>query len=86
MLVAYFMRHTAIQIKIDNMNNTILPGRLVISAKDIQNIIGCSERTARRIMARIRKQTGRGRGSYISIEEFCQDTGLEEMKVAGFLR
>jgi hypothetical protein len=65
--------------------NTI-PHRIIIYSKDIEKITGCGERTARRIMSCIRKKTGRGRGSFVTIEEFCSYTGLKEEDVVVFFQ
>jgi hypothetical protein len=62
-----------------------LPHRIVIYAKDIMNITGCSSRTARRKLAEIRKKFNKPKQAYISIEEFCAFTGLREERVAAFL-
>jgi hypothetical protein len=66
------------------MQQTI-PNRIVIYAKDVMNITGRKERAARKLLARIRKKYQKGRGAFISIDEFCGYTGLKEEKVAGFL-
>ena len=62
-----------------------LPTRIVIYAKDIMNITGRRERTVRRIMSRIRKKYGKGKEAFITVEEFCEHTGLKEEKVQPFL-
>jgi hypothetical protein len=62
-----------------------LPNRIVIYAKDVMNITGCSSRTARRKLQQIRKQFNKQKGTYISVEEFCSFTGLREEKITPFL-
>jgi len=66
------------------MHQTI-PNRIVIYAKDIMNITGRRERAARKLLAQIRKKYKKRRGEFISIDEFCQFTGLKEEKVSLFL-
>ena len=70
--------------KMKTMNK--IPHRIIIYRNDIERITGCSERTARRIMSCIRKETGRGRGSFVTIEEFCKHTGLDEDNVVVFFQ
>jgi hypothetical protein len=66
------------------MQQTI-PNRIVIYAKDIMNITGRKERAARKLLAQIRKKYRKKRGEFISIDEFCEFTGLKEEKVTHFL-
>ena len=49
------------------------------------NIIGRKERAARKLLARIRKQYQKKEGDFISIDEFCEFTGLVEERVSKFL-
>lgn len=64
----------------------LIPNRIVIYAKDIQNITGRSERTARKMLTEIRKRCNKSRGEFITIEEFCLHTGFKEKQVVEFLR
>jgi hypothetical protein len=66
------------------MQQTI-PNRIVIYAKDVMNITGRKERAARKLIARIKKKYKKEKGEFISVEEFCEFTGLKEEKVAPFL-
>ena len=66
------------------MQQTI-PNRIVIYAKDITNITGRKERTARKLLAQIRKKYKKKKGSFITIEEFCEFTGLKKETVHQFL-
>jgi len=66
------------------MTKTI-PNRIVIYTKDVMNITGRKERAAKKLLAQIRKQYNKKRGGFISVEEFCQFTGLKEEKVSLFL-
>lgn len=62
-----------------------LPKRIVIYARDVQNIIGKSERTARSVLQKIRKHFNKNNDQYITISEFCQYTGLKENEVEKFM-
>ena len=66
------------------MTKTI-PNRIVIYTKDVMNITGRKERAAKKLMAQMRKQYKKKRGGFISVEEFCQFTGLKEERVSLFL-
>lgn len=64
----------------------IVPNRIVIYAKDVMNITGRSERTARKILQQIREINGKERGAFVTVAEFCCYTGLEESNVQVFLK
>jgi hypothetical protein len=66
------------------MQQTI-PNRIVIYAKDVMNITGRKERAARKLLALIRKKYQKGRGAFISIDEFCEYTSLKKESVSEFL-
>ncbi|MCU7551808.1 hypothetical protein OCK74_21995 [Chitinophagaceae bacterium LB-8] len=62
-----------------------VPIRIVIYAKDISNITGRKERTARKIIAQIRRKYNKKPGDLVTIYEFCEHTGLSEVRVRQFL-
>lgn len=64
---------------------TLIPNRIVIYARDIENITGRKERTARQLLQRIRKANGKVPGQFVTIAEFCRFTGLKEEEVSRFL-
>ena len=66
------------------MQQTI-PNRIVIYAKDISNITGRKERTARKLLASIRKKYKKKKGEFVTIDEFCSYTGIKEERVTQFL-
>lgn len=63
----------------------IVPNRIVIYAKDVMNITGRSERTARKILQQIRQASGKKRGDMVTVVEFCQYTGINQNLVTEFL-
>ncbi|WP_211327235.1 hypothetical protein [Chitinophaga flava] len=63
----------------------IVPNRILIYAKDVMNITGRSERTARKILQQIRQAKGKKKGDMITVVEFCQFTGIDQQQVADFL-
>ena len=66
------------------MQQTI-PNRIVIYAKDVMNITGRKERAARKLLAQIRKKYKKEKGEFISIDEFCEFSGLKKENVTPFL-
>ena len=67
------------------ISHKMIPRRMVVYAKDVQNITGRSERTARALLQKIRLQNGKGRGQFVSVAEFCKFTGLKKDEVLLFL-
>ena len=63
----------------------LIPKRIVIYAKDIMNITGRKERTARKLLAKIKKKYKKGKEEFISIDEFCEFTSLKKESVSEFL-
>ncbi|MBS1667817.1 MAG: hypothetical protein JST58_10610 [Bacteroidetes bacterium] len=66
------------------MQQTI-PKRIVIYAKDITNITGRKERTARKLLALIRKKYKKKKGDFITVKEFCEYTGIGIEQVTMFM-
>lgn len=63
-----------------------IPNRITIYAKDIQNITGRSERTARKMFAAIRKKLNKQKGDFITVEEFCIYAGFKEAHIIEFIK
>jgi hypothetical protein len=62
-----------------------IPARIVIYAKDVQNITGRRERTARRILAQIRNRFDKQPHEFVTVKEFCQFTGIKEEEISKYL-
>jgi hypothetical protein len=58
-----------------------VPKRVCIYPKDIQRITGKSYRQSIRILNQIRKSHRKPKNSLVSIEEFCEYTGLKHEHV-----
>jgi hypothetical protein len=65
---------------------TTIPYRIVVYPKDVVNITGRKERTAQKLLAKIRAHFKKPVGSFISVEEFSKYTGLNEEKIQSFLK
>jgi hypothetical protein len=65
--------------------HTLIPNRIVIYARDIENITDRKERTARQLLQRIRNANGKVPGQFVAVSEFCQYTGLKEKDITSFL-
>ena len=63
-----------------------IPTRIVIYAKDIMLITGKCERTARRMIAAIKKKFDKPATACITIDDFCLFTGLKQMEVSAYLK
>jgi len=59
--------------------------RICIYPKDIVRITGKSERYARKLLERIKKEYSKKEYQFISVEEFCQFTGLKVEQVQPLL-
>jgi hypothetical protein len=55
---------------------TVTATRQVVYAKDVQRITGKTERSARRLLARIRAAFQKPKDGLVSVQEFCLFTGL----------
>jgi hypothetical protein len=62
-----------------------IPVRICIYAKDVINITGRKERAAWKLLAQIRKKYKKQKGQFITIDEFCEYTGISEERVLPFL-
>ncbi len=60
-----------------------LSKRVCIYPKDIQRITGKSYRQSIRILNEIRKSLRKPKNSFVSIDEFCEYTGLKYEHVVG---
>jgi hypothetical protein len=63
----------------------VIPQRLIIYTKDVENLTGKSRQSARRLLNQIRKKLGKSEEELITITEFCDYTGLSEAQLAPFL-
>jgi hypothetical protein len=62
------------------------PKRMVIYPKDVMVITGIRDaRTARKFLDKIRKKFKKAKGSFISLDEFCEFTGFREDRVNRYL-
>lgn len=61
------------------------PNRICIYPKDIVRITGMSERYGRKLLEKIRRRLSKTEDQFISIEEFCQYTGLKSEEVKPLL-
>ena len=59
--------------------------RIIIYPKDVQRITGKSDRYGRLLLNKIRQQFSKEPHQFVSVEEFCQFTGLAPEQVTRFL-
>jgi hypothetical protein len=59
--------------------------RACIYPKDVQRITGKSERYGRKLLNRIREEFSKEPHQFISVDEFCEFTGLEPAIVERYI-
>lgn len=59
--------------------------RIIIYPKDVQRITGKSDRYGRQLLNKIRQQFSKEPHQFVSVEEFCQFTGLSSEQVTLYL-
>ncbi|RPD39573.1 hypothetical protein [Chitinophaga barathri] len=64
----------------------MIPGRVVIYVRDVINITGRSESGARALLQKIRKALGKKPDQCITINEFCEYSGIAEKIVREFMK
>lgn len=62
-----------------------MPRRIVIYAKDVENITGRKARTARKLLEKIREKNNKPKDAFVTVKEFCLYTGISEEEVTGFM-
>ena len=62
-----------------------LPSRAIIFPKDVENITGLSNRSARRLLQKVRIVLGKKMDQFILIKDFCEVTGIKEEIVREYL-
>lgn len=55
--------------------------REVVYSRDVALIMGCSLRTAQRVLQDVRGTVGKGVGDYVTVNEFCEVKGFREEDV-----
>ena len=62
-----------------------LPPRMLIHTRDIENITGLRERTARSLAMKIKKYFKKDSKGFLTVEEFCSYMQLDETMVRRYL-
>ena len=62
-----------------------MPRRIVLYARDVENITGRKERAARRLLQKIRAQFGKPKDGFVTVQEFSLYTGIDEALVKEYL-
>lgn len=60
--------------------------RLCIYPKDVMRITGRSDRYSRELLYRVRASLNKTGHQFLTVEEFCQYTGLDFQKVMEMIR
>lgn len=67
------------------VKRSMMPNRVVVTAKDIMNITGKSNRSAQRLLREIRRVHGKDRMAMVTLMEFCDHTALSAETVERYL-
>ena len=59
--------------------------RACIYPKDVQRITGRSDRSARTLLEKIRKELHKNSNQFITVDEFCKYTGISKDIVLNYL-
>ena len=59
--------------------------RVVIYPKDVQRITGKSERYGRMLLKQIKTKLDKENHQFVTIDEFCQFTGIKPDQIQSFL-
>jgi cytochrome oxidase assembly protein ShyY1 len=62
-----------------------IPPRSIVYPKDVENITGLADRTARNVIQNVRKAFGKQKHQFITIREFCAYTGIDEDLVREYM-
>jgi len=63
-----------------------VPNRIVVYAKDVENITGRKARTARKLLQQIREKLGKSKDGFVTVREFSLHTGIKEEEIREFLK
>lgn len=59
--------------------------RMCVYPKDVQLILGRSERYGRKLLAKIKQELGKQPHQYVSVDEFANHVGLDPDQVRKYL-
>ena len=62
-----------------------MPKRIVVYAKDVENMTGRKSRASRKLLQRIREKNGKQKDAFVTVKEFSLFTGITEEEVMNFL-
>lgn len=63
----------------------LIPNRIVIYPKDVENITGRKERAARKVLQKIKQAFGKDKDAFVTVQEFSLYTGIEEDIIKEYL-
>jgi hypothetical protein len=62
-----------------------MPPRIVLHARDVQNITGFGPKSSQRLLRVIREKAGIPPGGFVTVYVFCEYTGINVEHVLPFL-
>jgi hypothetical protein len=63
-----------------------IPSRAVVYPKDVENITGRKDSAARKYLLRIKKAFAKKDDQFVTIQEFCQYSGIDENIVREYIK
>jgi hypothetical protein len=63
-----------------------IPNRMIVYVRDVMNITGRAERYCRNLMDQICHRFNKPKNSLVTIDEFCEFTGLKKEDVWQYLK
>lgn len=69
----------------ESRGHKVIPNRIVIYPKDVENITGRRERAARKVLQKIRAAFGKDKDGFVTVREFSLYTGIDEEIVKEYL-
>ncbi len=60
--------------------------RIILYPKDLMNITGKRIQAARRLHAEIKKDCGKPKNGFVTIDDFCRCTGIAKEEVQKFIK
>jgi Mg2+/Co2+ transporter CorB len=72
-------------VKIDQHMMHSIQQRVVIYVKDVEKITGLKNRSARRLLQKVKQEVGKTNFELVTVQDFCKVTAIPEETVRPFL-
>lgn len=65
--------------------DAMIPQRIIIYPRDVQNIVGVGARAAQRMIRKIKLELDKPENGLVTVQEFCAYLGIDEEDVKPFI-